>query len=122
MRDLWPERFGYLDIQQQILGNENKEVNFEETITLIEAKEAGRRSQATLVDLEFMALASIRGTSPVQTEKLNGKKCGTNFTRSLGFGGKVRPHKLCLYSALGHPRNPAFNSALKCPDRLLWYV
>ena len=38
-----------LEIQQEILGNENQDLDLESTIKIIEAKEAGRRSQASFI-------------------------------------------------------------------------
>ena len=34
-------------------------------------------------------------TETAQNREARCKKCGQSFTRPLGFGGKVRPHKMC---------------------------
>ena len=46
VRDVLIRGLSDLDIQQEVLGNENQDLDLEHTISLIEAKEAGRRSQS----------------------------------------------------------------------------
>ncbi len=49
VRDVLIRGLNDLDIQQEVLGNEDQDLNLEKTISLVEAKEAGRRSQASIV-------------------------------------------------------------------------
>ena len=87
-----------LEIQQEILGNENQDLDLESTIKIIEAKEAGRRSQASFIAEGALAVsqhkksknnvASIDRTAVCE-------KCHKQFTRPLSYRGKVRPHKMC---------------------------
>ena len=87
-----------LRIQQEILGNENQDLDLESAIKIIEAKEAGRRSQASFIAEGAHAvsqhkksknnMASIDRTAVCE-------KCHQQFTRPLGYRGKVRPHKMC---------------------------
>ncbi len=86
------------DIQQEILGNEDQDLSLESTIKFIEAKEAGRRSQASLTTEGAHASSQYKkqnsgATSVDRTAKC--KKCQEQFTRPLDQGGRVRPHKMC---------------------------
>ena len=49
VRDVLIRGLNDLDIQREVLGNENQDLDLEHTISLIEAKEAGRRSQASII-------------------------------------------------------------------------
>ena len=99
VRDVLIRGLSDLDIQQEILGNENQDLDLEHTISLIEAKEAGRRSQASIIGEGAHMISQhkkkVNKTETIQNRKARCEKCGQSFTRPLGFGGKVRPHKMC---------------------------
>ena len=99
VRDVLIRGLNDLDIQREVLGNENQDLDLEHTISLIEAKEAGRRSQASIIGEGAHAISQhkkkVSKTETIQNRKARCKKCGQSFTRPLGFGGKVRPHKMC---------------------------
>ena len=48
VRDALIKRFGNSDVQQIVLGHNDQDMTLEDTITFIEANEAGKRSQASL--------------------------------------------------------------------------
>ena len=88
-----------LEIQEEILGNENQDLDLESTIKIIEAKEASRRSQESFI---------AEGTHAVNQHKKSKndvvsidrtavcEKCvSSSHARPRGYGGKVRPHKMC---------------------------
>ena len=67
---------GDSDIQQDVLGHNDQDMNLEDTIKFIEAKEAGKRSQATLQNPGAAALSSYKQTDKDQhTAKCQAYSC-----------------------------------------------
>ena len=99
IRDVLIRGLNDLDIQQEVLGHENQDLELEQTISLIEAKESGRRSQVSLIgESAHAASQSRKRTKKVEADpdrKALCQKCTQQFTRPLGYGGKVRPYKMC---------------------------
>ena len=92
------------DIQNDILGHENQNMDLEPMLCLIEAKEAGRRSVASLTTEGAHAMSQYRQAqstaprSPQKSEvdkKYKCEKCQRPGTRPVGRNGKIRPFKLC---------------------------
>ena len=92
------------DIQQEVLGHENQEMQLEDVVKLIEAKEAGRRSQASMMVEGANSVSQQKknkSEQPTSQQKVTIKKtfncenCKKLFNRPNGWGGKPRPFKLC---------------------------
>ena len=90
VRDVLIRGLSDLDIQQEVLGNENQDLDLEHTISLIEAKEAERRSQASIKGEKAHMISQhkkkVSKTETIQNRKARCEKCGQSFTR---------PHKMC---------------------------
>jgi hypothetical protein len=106
VRDVLIRGLNDQDIQHDILGHENEAIPLEDVIKLVEAKEAGRRSQASLMVEGAHGVSqhkraksgqftqkSEQSTPPDRKAKC--EKCSQSFTRPLGRGGRFRPFKLC---------------------------
>lgn len=98
IRDVLIRGLSDQDIQQEMLGQQNQDMELEETVKLIEAKEAGRRSQTSIMteSAHFASQYRKNGQSDRNLpSKTTCEKCEKPFTRPLGRGGKPRPYKMC---------------------------
>ena len=98
IRDVLIRELYNLEIQQKILGNEKQDLDLESTIKIIEAKEAGYGSQALFIAEGVHAVGQHKKSKNdmVSVDRTAVcEKCRQQFTRPLGYGGKVWPHKMC---------------------------
>ena len=66
VRDALIRGLGDSDIQQDVLGHNDQDMTLEDTIKFIEAKEAGKRSQATLQNPSAATVSSYKQTDKDQ--------------------------------------------------------
>ena len=66
VRDALIRGLGESDIQQDVLGHNDQDMTLEDTIRFIEAKEAGKRSQATLQNPSAATVSSYKQTDKDQ--------------------------------------------------------
>ena len=86
------------EIQTDILGHENQDMSLASIVGLIEAKEAGRRSQASITTDTAHAVSTYRKLDKSKDDverKYKCEKCQRPGIRPLGRNGKVRQFKLC---------------------------
>jgi hypothetical protein len=101
VRDVLIRGLNDQEIQQEILGHHDQDMELDAMIRLIEAKEAGRRSQASIMvegahGISQHKKAKSRQPSRTQLDvKAKCDKCNKTFTRPLGRNGTPRPYKLC---------------------------
>ena len=83
------------DIQHEILGHEDQDMNLQAALKLIEAKEAGRRSQASLTLEGAHAMSQHKKANNYQPATADRQakcaKCNKQFNRPLSRDGRIRP-------------------------------
>ena len=90
------------DIQQDILGQQDQNMELEKIIALIEAKEAGKRSQTSIMTEGAHVVSQYHKTKSNPTEKRQPQenkttceRCSKLFIRPLGRRGKPRLFRMC---------------------------
>jgi hypothetical protein len=81
------------------MGHEDQDMDLESVLKLVEAKEAGRRSQASLMVEGAHGISQhkkAKNEQPTPPDKrAKCEKCCKPFTRPFGRGGRIRLYKLC---------------------------
>jgi len=99
IRDVLCRGLADAEIQQDILGDRNQNMSLEEVLTYVEAKEAGKRSQSALLDIE-----GAHGTSQYKSWKSK-KDTQVNKSSVCGYCGKG-----------GHGRSPTIEERRRMCD------
>ena len=102
VRDVLIRGLNDLDIQQEVLGNENQDLDLEQTISLVEAKEAGRRSQASVIGEGAHAISQhkkkVGKTETIQDRKARCENVGNHSPDHWDLAAKYA-HTRCASNA-----------------------
>ena len=85
------------DIQNNILGLEDQEMDLEALLRYVEVREAGRRSQVSLSAEGAHGLSQYKRATHTNAISRKAKciKCNEEFSRPLSRSGKPHPFRMC---------------------------
>ena len=109
------------DIQHEILGHEDQDMTLQAALKLIEAKEAGRRSQASLTLEGAHAMSQHKKANNYQPATADRQakcaKCNKQFNRPLSRDGRIRPYKLCKHCFTSQRVDKKLEQGEKSPEQ-----